>query len=236
MTVMDLLHGIATTRAIRRYTEEPVTDEQLATVLFAASRAPSGSNRQPFRFVVLRDGPRARQAKAIIGEAARTMWSTKRRRDGYGHGSGRVADSPKARTAVVLDRFVDRFEEIPVVILPCAIRYRPPNPYEGASVYPAVQNLLLAARAIGLGGTLTTWQAPVEPELRSALDIPDEVFIAGTVTLGHPEGSHGPVRRRPLAELVYEQRWGRSPAWALDPPGTRHTTAGPPTAPGATGP
>ncbi|MGI9600988.1 MAG: nitroreductase family protein [Acidimicrobiales bacterium] len=225
---MDLLEGIATTRAIRRTTTQPVTDEQLATVLFAASRAPSGSNRQPFRFVVLRDSPQAHHAKAIIGEGARALWAGKRRRDGYDTGSGSKADSPKARTAATLDRYVDRFEEIPVVILPCAVRYRPPHPYEGASVYPAVQNLLLAARAIGLGGTLTTWQAPVEDELRAVLAIPDDVFIAGTVTLGHPEGGHGPVRRRPLSELVYEDQWEQSPTWAVDPPGTRYTSAGPP--------
>lgn len=224
---MDLLDGIATTRAIRRYTDEPVTDGQLATVLFAASRAPSGSNRQPFRFVVLRDGERAAAAKTLIGARARELWSAKRHHDGYDRGTGVATDSPKARTAAVLQRFVDRFEDIPVVILPCLVRYRAPNPHEGASVYPAVQNLLLAARAIGLGGTLTTWQAMVEPELRTLLDIPDDVFIAGTVTLGHPEGSHGPVRRRPLGELVYEDRWESSPPWAVDPPGTRHT-GGPP--------
>lgn len=229
MTV-DLLEGIATTRAIRRYRDEPVTDEQLTTVLFAASRAPSGSNRQPFRFVVLRDGSNAAAAKALIGDAARQMWGAKRRADGYDEGSGTRADSPKARTAAALERFVNRFEEIPVVILPCLVRYRAPNPYEGGSIYPAVQNLLLAARGIGLGGALTIWQAPVEAELRMLLDIPDDVLIAGTVTLGHPEGGHGPVRRRPLGELVYQDRWGESPAWAVDPAGTRHTSVGPPSA------
>ena len=71
---VGLLAGMATTRAIRRYRDEPIPDDDLATILWHATRAPSGSNRQPFRFVVLRDGPRAREAKALLGESFRAMW------------------------------------------------------------------------------------------------------------------------------------------------------------------
>src|SRR6516165_8474317 len=85
---MDLLEGLATTRAIRRYADTPVTDEELATVLWSATRAPSGSNRQPFRFVVLRDGPRAAAARAALGRAAHRMWTGKQASDGYATGSG----------------------------------------------------------------------------------------------------------------------------------------------------
>ena len=227
---IDLLEGIATTRAIRRFTPEPVSDDHLARILFAASRAPSGSNRQPFRFVVLRDGPRAREAKAILGRAFRSAWAMKRASDGYESGSGAKADSPKARMARTMQRFADEFESVPVVVIACHVRYDRPNTYEGASVYPACQNLLLAARAIGLGGVLSTWHLLVENELRAAVGIPDDVFVAATIALGHPEGRHGPVRRRPLGELVYEDGWGEPAPWAVDPPGTRHTRAGPPRA------
>jgi len=227
---VGLLEGIATTRAIRRFRPDPVTDEQLAAVLFAATRAPSGSNRQPFRFLVLRDGPRAREAKALIGEHARRFWAAKRDADGYDRGSGVTADSPKARLAQVMQRFVDEFESVPVVVLAGLVRYREPGPHEGASIYPACQNLLLGARAIGLGGVMTQWQAMAEEPLRALLEIPDGVGLHATIALGHPEGGHGPVRRRPLGELVYEDVWGQSPRWAVDPPGTRHTQAGPPRA------
>ena len=71
---------------------------------------------------------------------------------GYDAGSGAVADSPKARMARTMQRYVDEFERVPVLILPCLVRYRDPNPMEGASIYPACQNLLLAARALGYGG------------------------------------------------------------------------------------
>ena len=75
---------------------------------------------------------------------------------------------------------------------------------------------------------LTGWNALVDRELHELLGIPDEVFIAATITLGKPQGGHGPVRRRPIRELVYDDAWGESPAWAVDPPGTKHTQAGPP--------
>jgi nitroreductase len=228
---IDLLDGIATTRAIRRYRDEPVPDDALRDILFAATRAPSGSNRQPFRMLVLTDGPRAIEAKRLVGEAARRFWNAKRVADGYDTGSGAEEASPKARTARAMQRFVDEFDRVPVLILPCLVRYREPTSFEGASVYPACQNLLLAARALGFGGVLTGWHAGVETELRTLLSIPDNVFMAATITLGKPEGAHGPVRRRPMAELVFEESWGESPAWAVDPPGTRHTSAGPPRAP-----
>jgi len=225
---VGLLEGLTTTRAIRRYTDDPVPEDALRAILFAASRAPSGSNRQPFRFLVLRDGPRAREAKRLIGEAARSSWGLKRSVDSYDEGSGARPDSRKARMAGVMEAYVRDFESVPVLVLPCLVRYRAPTPFEGASVFPACQNLLLAARALGYGGVLTGWHAGAEPALRALLGIPDEVFVAATVTLGRPRGGHGPVRRRPLPELVYEEGWGAAPAWAVDPPGTGHTAAGPP--------
>ncbi|MCK9904880.1 nitroreductase family protein [Frankia sp. Cpl3] len=225
---VGLLEGLTTTRAIRRYTDEPVPRQALRAMLFAATRAPSGSNRQPFRFIVLTDGPKAAAAKTLIGQAARRVWSGKRQTDGYDSGSGAQTDSPKARTARAMQQFVDEFERIPVVILPCLVRYRDPTPSEGASVYPACQNLLLAARALGYGGAFTGWNFAVDAELRDLLGVPDDTFVAGTITLGRPAGRHGPVRRRPLAELVYEEEWGGVADWALDPPGTEHTSAGPP--------
>ncbi|HET6793010.1 MAG TPA: nitroreductase family protein [Acidimicrobiales bacterium] len=235
---VSLLEGIATTRSIRRFRPDPVTDDELAQLLFAATRAPTGSNRQPFRFVVLRDGPAAVQAKALLGRAFRAGWAAKRRSDGYdgGGGPGPAGDSggggapnsPKARMAAAMQHFVDNFESIPVVILPCLVRYRAPTPTEGGSLYPACQNLLLAARALGLGGTITMWHALVEDELRQLLGIPDGVLIGATIPIGRPVGNHGPVRRRPVRELVYDDVWGQEATWAVEPEGTRHTSAGPP--------
>jgi nitroreductase len=235
---VGLLEGITSTRAIRRYRDEPVPPEALRAILFAASRGPSGSNRQPFRFVVLADGPTAREAKRVLGDGARRMWRVKRDKEGYDRGSGSVPDSPKARMALTMQEFVDGFERVPVVILPCVIPTLPVSSGDGAegpatrgagteaaSIFPACQNLLLAARALGYGGVFTGFNYVVDEPLRALLGVPDDVFIAGTITLGRPVGGHGPVRRRPLSQLVFEGRWGDAPAWAVDPPGTTFVSA-----------
>lgn len=223
----SLLEGLATTRAIRRYTSEPISSADLNTILWHASRAPSGSNRQAFRFLVLRDSDVAQQAKALLGNAFRSGWQAKVNHDRYDQGSGRDPSSSKSRQRAAMQSYVDHFEDIPVVVLVCLIRHRDPNPYEGASVYPACQNLLLAARALGFGGVLTMWHHAVEDELRELLGIPDNVALSACITLGRPQGGHGPVRRRPLQELVFEDSWQTSPDWASDPPGTSFTSAGP---------
>jgi nitroreductase len=224
---VDLLEGLATTRAIRRYRDEPIPDDDLNRILFAATRAPTGSNRQGFRFVVLTDGPLARRAKALLGESFRANWATKRQGDGYDAGSGSDDDSPKARTARAMQYFVDNFERTPAVVM-ATVRIRHGGLADGASIFPACQNLLLAARALGYGGVLTGWHQMVEKELRELLEIPDNVALAATIPLGVPQGRHGPVRRRPVAELVYADRYGDPAPWAVDPPGTRFTWAGPP--------
>ena len=225
---VGLLEGLVTTRAIRRYRDEPVPDAALRDILFAATRAPSGSNRQPFRFIVLTDSEVASRAKTLIARGARSIWEGKRKTDQYDQRSGQDERSPKARMARTMDAYVDNFERVPALILPCLVRYREPTPMEGASLYPAVQNLLLAARALGYGGVITGFQGLVEQELKELLGIPEEVFIGCTISLGTPVGHHGPVRRRPMSELVYGDNWGESAAWAQDPPGTRFTSAGPP--------
>jgi nitroreductase len=224
---MDMLEGIATTRAIRRYRPDPVPEGDLATILWHATRAPSGSNRQPARFLVLRDGPAATEAKALLGEAFRAGWAAKREAHDFDRGSGADPSSPKARAARAMQTFVERFELIPVVVLACFERWRAPHISEGGSVFPACQNLLLAARALGYGGVLTMWHAYVEDDLRRVLHIPGAVVIAATLTLGVPEGGHGPVRRLPLRDVVFDDTWGGDAPWAVDPPGTRHTRAGP---------
>ncbi len=219
-----VLETLASTRAIRRYTDDPVSEHDLARIMFAATRAPSGSNGQPFRFLVLRDDPTARRARRVLGDGVRSQWDAKRSADGYERGSGAHRGSRKARTAATMQDFVDRFESIPVIVLVGAVRHRPgPDETIGASVYPACQNLLLAARALGYGGVMMMWHRVVEQELRELFSIPDDVFLAAMITLGVPAGRHGPVRRRPVDEFVFEGGWGTAADWLHEPPGTEHT-------------
>ncbi len=231
--VPDLLTGIATTRAIRRLAPDPIPDDDLTAILWHATRAPSGTNRQPARFVVLRAGPEAAAAKSLLARGFREGWAAKARSDGYESGSALDPASRKGRQRAAMQHLVDHFEDVPVVVLACLVRYRPANPYEGGSVYPACQNLLLAARALGYGGVMTGWHAPVEDELRDLLRIPDGVAISATIPLGRPLGAHGPVRRRPLHEVVFDGRWEAPADWASDPDGTRF--AGPPPEPTSAG-
>ena len=200
---VGLLEGLATTRAIRRYRPDAdIPTEDLNEILFAATRAPTGSNRQGFRFVVLRDGPNARRAKALLGDAFRSSWGTKRANDGYDAGSGTQADTPKAQMARTMQHFVDNVEATPVIVLACLKLHHEESLEMGGHVFPACQNLLLAARALGYGGVLTGWHKVVDAELRDVIGMPTDPQwrIAACITLGVPAGRHGPVRRRPLAD------------------------------------
>jgi nitroreductase len=224
---ISAIEALSTTRAIRRYTNDPIPAETLNQILWCASRAPSGSNRQPFRFLAVTDGVVADKVKSLLGDSFRKGWAAKLKYDGYQTGSGQDPNSPKSRQAATMQHYVDHIEQVPVIVFACLVRYRDASPTEGASIYPACQNLLVAARSLGYGGALTMWHQGVESQLRELLAIPDNVAISACITLGRPQGAHGPVRRRPISELVFENQWGSSPTWATDPEGTRFTSAGP---------
>ena len=209
---VSLLDGLGTTRAIRRYTPDPIPATDLAEILWYAARAPSGTNRQPFRFITLRrEDNEAALARGLLARAFRQSWELKR---ADLDASGPPAEgSSRARMQATMQHYVDHLDEVPVIVLVGLERYRAANPYEGASVYPACQNLLLAARALGYGGTLTGWHHAVEEELRQLLALPEHVALSACITLGVPAGHHGPLRRRPLSQLVHDGRWDRSATW-----------------------
>lgn len=213
-----LYDGVVTTRAIRRYLPDDIPDHDLNELLFAATRAPSGHNQQPFRFVVLRRTPETESVRAVVTRGFQQAWSPNRQEPADDDSSRR------ARMARTMSHFVDHVGEAPVIVFACLDhRVGGDGLAAGASVFPACQNLLLAARARGYGGVMTNWHRLVTDELASLLDLPDHVSIAATIPLGRPVGGHGPVRRRPLAELVFENRWDEPAPWAVDPPGTRYT-------------
>lgn len=235
---IGLLEGLATTRAIRRYRPEPIPAEDIAKLLYYATRAPNGGNQQKWRFVVL--GPDAHEARAVLGKAAKIGWDELRHVYGYDKGSALDTTSRKGRMGAVMERFARTFTEIPLLIIACAVDPPKKDHPTGAagSVMPACHNLMLAARAMGYGGTLSTWQRHVEAELRDVLGIPDNAVMLAIMTLGRPEGHHGPVRRRPLTSVVYDRTWGNPPSWAAeldaDPPSHGHRADGPVTTPDAT--
>lgn len=211
-------------RAIRRYRPEPIPPEDLARILFAATRAPSGSNSQPFRFLVLRDGPVATKARKMLGDCFRAQWSVQRLSYGYDNAK---PGSRAARMGETMQSFVDHFEDIPVIVLACADSLKGSTESDAGQIFPAIQNLLLAARALGYGGTISMWHHNIEEELRKVLSVPDSAYMFATIPLGRPVGGHGAVRRLPIGDVIYEDSWGESPVWAIDPPGTRFSGISP---------
>jgi nitroreductase len=202
-TTDDLWEAMSTARAIRRFTAERVDPAVLGRALQAATWAPSGGNQQPWRFVVL-DSPASREALAT--GAARAMANIERV-----YRMTRPApddDSPRARTNRATYALHDGAATVPTAVLFC-VKEQPSTPalMLGGSIYPAMQNFLLAARALGLGACVTGWQVGGEPELRAGVGVPPEWHLASIVILGWPAGHHGPLRRRPLAEVAVRDRW-----------------------------
>ena len=209
-----LAEAMATQRAVRRVRPDPVDDAVLRRCLELAVEAPSGSNGQNWRFVVVRD----RAPKAQLARQYRRAWAL------YG-GAGRLlrgSDPQVGRILRSVQWQVDHFEEIPVLVVCCLERgprvpLTPSPPIASSthygSVYPAVQNLLLAARAVGLGASLSTlplWSTTVA---RQILHLPLRVEPCCVVALGWPMGRYGPKPRRPVSEAVHLDRWGNRP-WA----------------------
>lgn len=200
---MPLGEVIFSLRAIRRFRPDPIPDDDLRAVLDAAIRAPSGGNTQPWRFIVIRD-PAVRAPFAAL---YREAWWAKRKDQGI-HGPEDIA--PDDRVARAAMRLADEIGQAPVIVLVCATAG---GAGAMASVIPAVENLLLAARALGIGGTITTLHAVVEERVRSLLGIPGAAQIVYCLPLGYPRGRFGPTSRRPLAEVCAADRWDGPPPW-----------------------
>jgi nitroreductase len=199
----DVWAVMSTARTIRRFTDEPVDDATLARCLHAATWAPSGANAQGWRFAVLRSP----EQRAVVAQAAAQALEVIE--PVYGMTRPAVDDdSRRARTNRATYELHDRAGEFTSVLF---TQQRYPTASDlllGGSIFPAMQNFLLAARAIGLGACLTSWASyGGEPLLRHAVGVPDDWMLAGHIMVGWPRGNHGPVRRRPLAEVVFLDHW-----------------------------
>jgi nitroreductase len=163
-------------------------------------------------------------ARKLLGDCFRAQWAVQR--IGYGYDAAKPG-SRAARMGETMQHFVDHFEEIPVIFMVCGDSLNGTSERDAAQVFPAIQNLLLAARALGYGGTISMWHHNIEEELRRVLSVPDSAYMFATVPLGRPVGNHGAVRRLPISDVIYEDSWGNTPAWAIDPPGTRFSGISP---------
>ena len=206
---MPLAEAMSTQRAIRRLRSDPVDDDVVLRCIELATRAPTGSNRQGWEFVIVRDP----EVKHQLARLNRQAWSVYRR-----------LGAKRARREASMGKIVDavqwqadHFEEVPVVVVPC-LHGRAPvfgSPVIAASYYgsifPAVQNLLLAARAAGLGATLTTLPVWSVTLARRTLGLPGSISPVAVVPMGWPQGGYGPTTRRPVEEVVHVDRYGHQP-------------------------
>ena len=199
---MPLGEAIFTQRAIRRLRPDPIPDEDLRAVLDAAIRAPSGGNTQPWRFLVVRDPA----LRSRLGDLYREAWWAKRRDEGI-MGPHDMPDTPVRRSAM---RLADEFGDSPVMVLLCATARGP-----GAlnSVVPAAQNLLLAARSLGIGGTIATLHPTVEERVHALFGIPDNAQVVYCIPLGYPRGRFGPTTRKSLGEVSSIDHWHTPTGW-----------------------
>jgi nitroreductase len=195
--VAEFFEVVRAQRACRSFAPDPIPDEVIEQLLEAATHAPSAENRQPWVFVVVRDERR----RADLAELARRAWE----------GGGRSHSTPRLSPAVLAD--VERgvgggFAGAPAVIVVGGdTRLAHPRSLE-ASVFPAVQNLLLAATALGLGSALTTLPLAFPAELAETLELPEEVRAMAVVPLGRPARPLAAARRAPVSTKAHRDRYG----------------------------
>lgn len=223
LPAIDLFEAIYTTRAQRRLRPDPVPEELIRRVLDAAIRAPSAGNAQNWHFLVIRDGEQRRRVGALYRKASDIAEAVYKARSRPAH----LTEAQWQRMMTGGAHLWNHMGDAPVQLVPCLHQRDLPsrdaldpawrehydseraylNSIRGASIYPAVQNVILACRAFGLGTLITTNHLRVEAEFKALLGIPDDVDTFALMPIGWPEGRFGPLSRRPLEEVLHIDRW-----------------------------
>ncbi|MBI1814206.1 MAG: nitroreductase family protein [Deltaproteobacteria bacterium] len=205
---IDLFEAMRTMRTIRRFESRPIPADVLTEIITAATWASSGSNSQPWGFLVVCDAGLKRSLRDLY--LARFALAEK---------VYRALNPQQQRMMRGARHLAEHLDEAPVLLFPCVDKHRYPMIFDErgetrdpttlyASILPAVQNLLLAARAHGIGGCLTTILRFADAEVRELLAIPDHVVTTVMIPLGYARDKFGPVVRRAAAEVTYLDRWG----------------------------
>ncbi len=211
---MDLFEALYTTRAMRRVHPDPVPEEVVRAMLDAAIRAPSGGNAQQWRFVTVTDRATMAALAPLYADAFRMLQATiyaGRREQAEASG-----DEGALRVMSSSQWLADNFADVPLVVMVFSR-----NDPSGASTFPAVWNMMLAARGHGVGTTLTTILGYFKSdEVFDLLGVPTDKGwqLDAAVTCGYPKGNWGVAERRPVHEVIYSERWGDPPGWRQDEP------------------
>ncbi len=201
---IGLFEALYTQRAIRYFKPDPVPDEMVHKLIEAGTKAPSGGNRQGWKFLVIRD---QETRNAIAGYYEQ----------GWEHAYGSANPNPpdiQSHVRRSADHLARTMAEVPVLIMACIEHDGGPSTLgRGGSIFPSVQNILLAARALGLGSCLTSLHKRYEDEIKELLNIPDNVETVALLPIGFPADNarYGPTRRAPVEEVAFRERWGA--AW-----------------------
>ena len=211
---IDLFEAMSTLRAVRRLRTDPVPDDVLRKVLTAATWAPNGGNRQPWRFIAIRQGDIKQQLRDLY----LPIWTAYE--NAHRPAVAKLPEPERSRmekTFATARHLAEHIDEAPVIVVVCVhlpdlaitdAKLGRPSVVGGGSIYPAVQNLLLACRAYGLGATLTTLLCIEEPKVKELLAIPENWATAAYVPIGYPQGrGHGPLTRKPIDKVSFLDRW-----------------------------
>lgn len=206
---IDLFEALGTMRAMRRLKPDPVPDELIHKIINAGLGAPSGGNVQHWRFIVVKDPDIKQQLQQYYKKALDKILPRYRSNP-----------PPPGKTQEQKNRMLDAvvylteyLHEAPVLIVCCLVGDFAASiglaKMSGASIYPAVQNMLLAARGLGLGSTLTTRHLLFEKEVNAILGLPENAETFAILPIGYPIGNFGPVSRVPLEEVTFQDQWGK---------------------------
>ena len=215
---MDVFEALYTTRAMRRVKEDSIPDEIIKSMIDSAIRAPSGSNRQDWRFVAVTD----QEVRTQLADIYKETWDYYVK-SFYNSSSDLGASNLKDKEQIESVRRIsnsaswlaDNYDKVPLLVL--AFSRNDPT---GSSIYPAIWSLMLAARSHGIGTCLTTVMSFKTEEVYEVLDIPADKGWAlnATITAGYPLGKWGVAERKPVEEVTFLNKWGQSPDWNLTEP------------------
>ena len=201
LNVIPLGEAMFSQRAIRRFRPDPIPADVMQDIMQAAIRAPNGGNNQGWHFIVVQDEEMRRK----LGDLYHEAWWAKRADAGI-MGPQDIPPGPSSMRSAM--RLANEIGDAPVMVLVCATAQ---GAQAAGSVIPAAQNMLLAARAFGIGGTIATLHPVVDERVHELFGIPDEAQVVYCMPFGYPRGNFGPVTRRPLNEVCSYDRWGAPP-------------------------
>jgi nitroreductase len=200
---MPVGEAMFTQRSIRRLRADPIPVEELKIILDAAQKAPSGGNRQPGRFLVLTEPDLIQKFGALYREA---WWA--KRRDANVPWKSLDEIPPEEASMRSAARLADEIKDAPCIVLAFTMMQN-----GASSIIPSVQNLMLAARALGIGSVPTTLHPTVMDRVNALLGIPANAEFHLCIPLGYPRGRFGPTQRLPTSEVSYLNRWGGAVPW-----------------------